>query len=120
LKNALVGRGRQVAGVHRQVDIGLGVLALGCDPLPELGVVPVEELDRDACLVGEALEGNLDVVVAPAVDPQHLAVGSRARGDGGQRHNEADQKPWSFHAEGSIFLVDVGGRHSAHPFIGRS
>ena len=56
--------GPQVAGVDGEVDVGLGVLALGGDPLAQLGVVAGEELDLDAGLLRPLLEGRLDAVVA--------------------------------------------------------
>ena len=48
----------EVAGVDGEVDVGLGVLALGGDALAQLGVVAGEELDLDAGLLRPLLEGR--------------------------------------------------------------
>ena len=72
--------GPEVAGVDGEVDVGLGVLALGGDPLAQLGVVAGEELDLDAGLLGPLLEGRLDAVVAARVHGQRLAVVAAAAG----------------------------------------
>ena len=67
------------------IDVGLGVLALGGDPFAQLGVGPGQELDRDAGLLGERVEGLLEVVVAPRVDLDRVlvAAGTRRGHDGG-------------------------------------
>ena len=81
LEQVVLGGRPQVAGVDGEVDVGLGVLALGGDPLAQLGVVAGEELDVDPRLVGLLLEGGLDAVVAAGVDGQLLAVVAAAAGD---------------------------------------
>ena len=83
LEQAVLGGGPEVAGVDGQVDVGLGVLSLGGDPLAELGVVPGEELDIDPGLLRPRLERGLDAVVAPGVHGQLLAVVAAAPGDDG-------------------------------------
>ena len=116
----VLGRRPEVAGVDGEVDVGLGVLALGGDPLAQLGVVAGEELDLDAGLLRPLLERRLDAVVAarvhgsvspssppqPAHDdrPEHAqqADGASQRSDGGSS--------WS---SGRANLGDVG-LHRSH------
>ena len=85
MEQPFLGGGGQVAGVDGQVHVGLGVLALGGDALAQLGVVAGQELDLDAGLLRELLEGQLDVVVAPGVHPQRLAVAAAGTADEGDQ-----------------------------------
>ena len=74
LEQTLLGCGGEVAGVDGDVHIGLRLVTLGSDALSQLGVVAGEELDLDAGLLGELLEGRLDAVVTAAVHAQDVVV----------------------------------------------
>ena len=67
LEEVVLGGPPEVAGVDRQVDVGLGLVALGRDPLAELGVVAGQELDVDPGLVLVLLERGLDPVVTAGI-----------------------------------------------------
>ena len=79
LEQVVLGRRPEVAGVDGEVDVGLGLVALGGDPLAQLGVVAGEELDVDAGLLLVLLERRLDAVVAPGVHGERRAAVAAAR-----------------------------------------
>ena len=134
LEDALLGRRPEVAGVDGEVDVGLGVLALGGDPLAQLGVVAGEELDLDAGLLRPLLEGRLDAVVAARVHGEGLAVvaaaGRRRRsprspstareatGSKGRSSSSRGQPRarvgFADHTAGRRWLAHAAGRHALH------
>ena len=79
LEEVVLGSPPQVAGVDRQIHVGLGLVTLGPDPLPELGVVAGQELDVDPGLVLVLLEGGLDPVVTARVDGEGRPALAAAR-----------------------------------------
>ena len=79
LEEVVLGGPPQVAGVDGQVDVGLRLVALGPDPLAELGVVAGQELDVDPGLVLELLEGGLDPVVTARVHRERRPALAAAR-----------------------------------------
>ena len=110
----------EVAGVDGEVDVGLGVLALGGDALAQLGVVAGEELDLDAGLLRPRLERRLDAVVAPGVHGERLAVVAAAAGDErrrGERPEGADRPVVGPSDHQAATLEDVrAADHSATPY----
>ncbi len=81
----------EVAGVDRDEEIRRCAVALGLEPLEELRVARVEDLQGDAGLLGERLEGGLLRIVARRVEEQF--GGGRWRDGTGHAQRDGQRQP---------------------------
>jgi hypothetical protein len=103
----------ELAGVHRQQDVGERVRALGRQPFDERAGVVRDETDGNARLRRIAVEHGLDeLLVARGIDDELVGItmtaADRKHRDG--RYNEAEI-PWKSHAS-SRSTVNANESHS--------